>query len=191
MSKRKAPRAGATRRGGGFGTMPSMPALSGYARRELHARGDPRSLRAHRRGARRQASSTSRQAKHAIREDLNPAAPPASWHVLRPLRVVTRERSPSTDAKRIDGLEQPEDAAAGTARCRSPGPRNRARRLPRGTRRSSSPLAPGARCWLRYAYFVKWSAGEGSNQRPVRRASCKTTEHARRDAPTVARQGDA
>ena len=91
---------------------PRMPTHRGPAPPRLHARGDPRLLRAHRR---RQAGATRRRrAARALRaRGPQPDAPRVAW------RCSTRSRScidnyPEDQVEELEAVNNPEDAAAGT-----------------------------------------------------------------------------
>ncbi len=91
--------------------------------------------------------------EHYLREDLNRRAPRA-MAVLRPLRVVI-DNYPEGAAERMEAVNNPEDAAAGTRQV----PFSRVLYIERDDFRESPPkqfyrLSPGREVRLRYGYFI-------------------------------------
>ena len=79
----------------------------------LHARGDPRLLRADRRGQVRQRRSTSALLEHCLREDLNKRAPRV-MAVLRPLQGRDRRTIPKARSRSSTRSTTPRTPAMGT-----------------------------------------------------------------------------
>ncbi len=123
-----------------------MPTICRPAPPRLHAGGDPRLLRAHRRRQARERRSTSALLEHSVREDLNRRAPRV-MAVLRPLKVVIDElpRGPGRGGRRRQqpgGRRRP-----ARARCRSRACSTSSRTTSARTRRrSSSAWRRAARC---------------------------------------------
>ncbi|HUW84020.1 MAG TPA: glutamine--tRNA ligase/YqeY domain fusion protein [Phycisphaerae bacterium] len=92
--------------------------------------------------------------EHCLREDLNRRAPRV-MAVLRPLKLVITNY-PEGQSEKLDAINNPEDASAGTR----PVPFSRVLYIERDDFREDPPpkfyrLAPGREVRLRYAYFVK------------------------------------
>ena len=91
--------------------------------------------------------------EHCLREDLNLRAPRVMG-VLRPLRVVI-ENYPENGEELLEGINNPEDRAAGTREV----PFSRELYIERDDFREEAPrkyfrLAPGREVRLRYGYFI-------------------------------------
>jgi len=132
---------------------PRMPTLSGLRRRGL----TPESIRIfcdHIGVAKANSIISIQLLEHFIREELNKTASRV-MAVLRPLRVVI-ENYPEGKTEKLDAVNNPEDAKAGTRKV----PFSRVLYIEREDFMEDPPkkfyrLAPGREVRLRYAYFIK------------------------------------
>ena len=121
---------------------PRMPTICGLRRRGY----TPEAIRAFCKESasrRSTARSTCRFWRTPLREDLNRRAPRV-MAVLRPLQVVI-ENYPEGQSEELDAVNNPEDAATGTRRCRFPASSTSSRRLPRGPAERILPPRPRPR----------------------------------------------
>jgi len=131
---------------------PRMPTLSGMRRRGY----PPAAIRAfaERVGVAKRANVVEMaQLEHAVREELNRAAP-RRMAVLRPLKVVL-ENYPEGQTEEFDAINNPEDSAAGTRKV----PFSREILIEREDFMEDPPkkffrLAPGREVRLRSAYLI-------------------------------------
>jgi len=132
---------------------PRLPTIKGLRRRGV----TPEAIRAfcdHIGVAKRDAIVELQLLEHFIREDLNKRSPRV-MAVLRPLKVVI-ENYPDGVVERLDAVNNPEDAAAGTRTV----PFSRTLYIEHDDFREDPPkqfyrLAPGREVRLRYGYIIK------------------------------------
>ena len=132
---------------------PRMPTLAGLRRRG-YTPGSIRTFCARIGLAKRNSTVDFAMLEHCVREELNRSAPRV-MAVLRPLRVVI-DNYPEGRTERIEAVNNPEDASAGTR----PLPFSRVLYIEREDFREDPPrkffrLALGREVRLRYAYIVE------------------------------------
>ncbi|MBH0179882.1 MAG: glutamine--tRNA ligase/YqeY domain fusion protein [Nitrospira sp.] len=132
---------------------PRLPTLKGLRRRGV----TPEAIRAfcdHIGVAKRDAIVEMQLLEHFIREDLNKRSPRV-MAVLRPLKVVI-DNYPEGAVEKLDAVNNPEDASAGTRHV----PFSRTLYIEQDDFREDPPkqfyrLAPGREVRLRYGYIIK------------------------------------